>query len=81
MRDSEQLRAAIALETAELQMLRATLPMKQLITVIDVVVDAHLADLASIDPERLRFKQGAIRQLQALRAVLLDDNPHLSPKA
>jgi hypothetical protein len=81
MRDSDELRAAIALETSELQMLRANLPMRQLIALFDALVESHMADLAVVDPDRLRFKQGAIRQLQCLRAVLVDDNPHLSPKA
>lgn len=81
MRDSDTLRGAIATETRELQLLRATLPMRQLVTLIDAVVDAHLLDLATVPPDGLTYKQGAIRQLQCLRAVLLDDNPHLSPKA
>lgn len=81
MKTNEALRAAIAAEVTELQLLRATLPMRQLITLLDVLVDAHLADLATIQPEHLQFKQGAIRQLQCLRAVLLDDNRNLSPKA
>lgn len=81
MRNSDQLRAAIATEVRELQLLRATIPMRQLIALIDAVIESHLADLVTVMPERLAFKQGAIRQLQCLRTVLLDDNPHQSPKA
>lgn len=81
VRNSDSLRTATANETRELQLLRSTLPMRQLITLLDVLVDAHLLDLATIQPDRLAYKQGAIRQLQCLRDVLLDDNPNLSPKA
>jgi hypothetical protein len=81
MLTSDSLRTRVANETRELQLLRATLPMKQLIAVLDILIDAHLLDLATIQPDRLSFKQGAIRQLQCLRDVLLDDNPNLSPKA
>jgi hypothetical protein len=81
MRDSLQLRAAVAHELAELHQLRATLPLRQLITLLDTLIDSHLEDLTTIDPDHLRFKQGAIRQLQCLRAVLLEDHPNLSPKA
>jgi hypothetical protein len=81
MRTDEELRAAIALETRELQVLRAMLPMQQLVALLDALTESHLADLATVAPEHLRYKQGALRQLHCLRAVLLDDNPHLSPKA
>lgn len=81
MRNSDQLRTAIADELRELQLLRATLPMRQLITLLDTLIDSHLADLVTVTPERLEFKQGCIRQLQCLRTVLLDDNPHQTPKA
>lgn len=81
MRTDEELRAAIALETHELQVLRSMLPMQQLVALLDALIESHLADLATAAPEHLRFKQGALRQLQCLRAVLLDDNPNLSPKA
>lgn len=81
MQTPERLRDAIANETRELQLLRAALPMKQLVSLLDALTDSHLADLITVAPERLQYKQGAIRQLQALRAALLDDNPNLSPKA
>lgn len=81
MRNSDTLRGLIASETRELQLLRATLPMRQLVALMDALIDSHLLDLASAPPERLAYKQGAIRQLQNLRDVLLDDNPNLSPKA
>jgi hypothetical protein len=81
MRTSAQLREAIAADTTELQLLRATLPMRALIALIDTLIESHLVDLILIVPEQLHYKQGAIRQLQALRASLLDDNPNLSPKA
>jgi hypothetical protein len=81
MRTPEELRAAVARETTELQLLRATLPLQQLVAQYDALIDSHLVDLAVVAPEHLQFKQGAIRQLQCLRACLLDDNPNLSPKA
>jgi hypothetical protein len=81
MRNSDQLRAAVATEVRELQLLRATLPMRQLIALIDALIESHLSDLITVLPERLEFKQGAIRQLQCLRITLLDDNPHQTPKA
>lgn len=81
MHSPDHLRQAIAAETRDLQLLRATLPMKQLVALLDALVDAHLVDLVTLAPEHLGYKQGAIRQLQALRAALLDDNPHISPKA
>lgn len=81
MRNNDQLRTLIAAETRELQLLRATLPMRQLISLIDALIESHLSDLIQVTPDRLTFKQGAIRQLQSLRTILLDDNPHQSPKA
>lgn len=81
MRTSLELRDLIATETRELQLLRATLPLRALIALLDALVESHLLDLATAAPEHLRHTQGAIKQLQCLRAVLLDDNPHLSPKA
>lgn len=81
MRNSEELRAAVALETTELQLLRATLPMRQLIALYDALIESHLDDLTTIAPERLAFKQGAIQQLRCLRTALLDDNPNRFPKA
>lgn len=81
MRTDEQLRAAVATETREFQQYRASFQSAQLLVFLEALIESHLADLALIPPERLQYKQGAIRQLQALRAVLVDDNPHISPKA
>jgi hypothetical protein len=81
MRTSLELRDLIAADTLELQLLRATLPMRALISLLDAVIESHLVDLATVTPDQLRHTQGAIKQLQCLRRVLLDDNPNLSPKA
>lgn len=81
MKTEEQLRAAIASETRTFQELRTNYLAQQLLALYDALIDSHLADLATVKPEHLAFKQGAIRQLVCLRAVLLDDSPHLSAKA
>lgn len=82
MRTSLELRDLIAAETRELQLLRATLPLRQLVALFDALIESHLLDLATVAGDyQLRHTQGAIRQLQCLRAILLDDNPNLSPKA
>lgn len=81
MKSSEQRRTDIALETAEFLQYRPSTQSAQLVRLIDALIDDHLADLAIVPMERLQYKQGAVRQLQALRDVLVADNINLPIKA
>lgn len=81
MKTPEQRRALVATETADFLMYRASNQSAQLVKFLDALIDDHLADLAIVSLDRLQYKQGAIRQLQALRDVLVMDNISLSPKA
>jgi hypothetical protein len=81
MRTSDELRVVIAAATGELQEFRASVQSALLLHLYDALIESHLLDLATVAPEALAFRQGALRQLQCLRAVLVDANPHLSAKA
>lgn len=81
MKSAEQRRALVSAETAEYLQYRASNQTKQLLALYDALIDDHLADLITIPPERLQYKQGAIRQLQALRDMMMSENLMLSVKA
>ncbi|MET3135211.1 hypothetical protein AAKU55_005519 [Oxalobacteraceae bacterium GrIS 1.11] len=79
MKTSEQLRAAVRFETAELLAYRASHPMRQVVAFLDALSDSTLADLATVAPDRLQYTQGALAQLQAIRRTLCSDSAHVSP--
>lgn len=81
MKSDEQLRAAVRSELAEFAAYRGSMQARQLLAFYDALIDAQMAELVAIKPDRLLYKQGAIRQLQALRAALIDTSDHVSPLA
>jgi hypothetical protein len=81
MKNSEQRRAAIAHEYGELAMYRGQPAIAQLVALLDALVEDTLSDLASISPESLRYKQGALAQLKALHGAITNPGAHASPKA
>lgn len=48
---------------------------------LDALYMDTLAELATVHPDRLPFKQGALAQIKAIRQVLLDPSAENSPKA
>ena len=70
MRPQEQLRAEIAIETAALLEYRAMPETKIFLRLLDALAEDQYNELASVKPDRLLYRQGALAQLNALRAVL-----------
>lgn len=81
MKSSDERRAAIVTETSDFQAYKGSDQSRQFVRMLDALIDDHLADLATVKVEELRYKQGAIAQLQCLRSVMCSHSPHLSPKA
>jgi hypothetical protein len=48
---------------------------------LDALYLDTLAELATVPPDRLQFKQGALAQIKAVRQVLADPSAENSPKA
>ena len=80
MKTSEQYRANIVQELAELRAYRTTQPVRQLLKLLDALIADHMADLVTVAPEQLQLKQGAVRQLTCLHNAICQDGPHLWPK-
>lgn len=81
MKTPEQRRAIIMQELDELRAYRTTQPVRQLLKLLDALVEEHSADLITIAPEHLQHKQGAVQQLACLHQAICHDGPHLWPKA
>ena len=81
MTTPEQRRDLIAAETAEFLQYRASNQTRQFLALLDAIIADHLADLVTIRAERLTYVQGAVRQLQALREVMVSGNLQRSIKA
>ena len=80
MRSRDQLRSLIAEETQALRDYRAMPQTQILLSLINALIEDGLADLATIEPDRLRHKQGALAQLEALRIAVGTDDPHRTAK-
>jgi len=79
--DVTQRRRAITSQLQEFQLHRATAYTERLVRLLDLVIEDTLFDLATVEPERLQFKQGAIAQLKALREAVNSNEVTASPKA
>jgi len=79
--DVIQRRAAITRQVQEFQLHRSTAYTERLVWLLDAVIEDTLFDLATVEPARLQFKQGALAQLKALREVVLSNESATSPKA
>lgn len=81
MRTSEQLRALIAAETTAIREYRAMPQTQILLSLLDALAEDVMHELATVEPDKLRYKQGQLAQLQALRAAIGTDDPHRTAKA
>ena len=80
MRSQEQLRAAIASESAALLEFRAMPETRILLDLLDALAEGCYADLATVTAEQLAFKQGALAQLNALRDMIRTGSAHRSAR-
>lgn len=78
MRSAEERRAVLQAASAELQLHRAGPSVRAVVDLCEALIESGLADLATIAPERLQHKQGAIAQLTALRDLIVIGGPHRS---
>ncbi len=74
-------RAVLVNQVADFQLHRSSAYTERLVQLLDAVMEDTLFDLATVEPERLQFKQGALAQLKALREVVLSNESATSPKA
>jgi hypothetical protein len=81
MKTDEARRGAIIQELSELLLFRGSDSVRQLVRLLDALIEDTLADLAFVDPANLQRKQGALAQLMALRRSIVDPGDHASPKA
>lgn len=81
MKTPEQRRAALQAATIDLLAFRASHQSTSLVALLDALEAHYFADLAAIKPDRLAYVQGALAQVIALRNLICQDNPHLSPLA
>lgn len=71
MKDIEQRHAEIRAEFNDLILYRASDQMRNLIRLYDALIADHMAELISIKPEHLQFRQGQIAQLITLRDAMV----------
>lgn len=81
LKTAEQRRASTMQELRELRAYRATQAVQQLLKLMEALIEEHNADLATVAPEQLQLKQGAVKQLTCLHRAICQDGPHLWPKA
>jgi hypothetical protein len=72
--------AAIGARVMALHEFRGTEAFKHFVMLLDEMKQAHLLALVDVSDDELKLKQGAVRQVMALRAALMADIP-LSPLA
>ena len=78
MKSIEQRRADITSALDELLMYRNSGGIRELIVLLDVVIDDSLARLATVSPDNLLRQQGALAQLNALRTSIAEPGPDRS---
>ncbi len=76
---ADERRARLQAATHEFLAYRGTNQTRELLCLLDALVAQYYADLATVKPDRLGYVQGALAQVLALRNLLCQDNPHLSP--
>lgn len=81
MKSEQARRKAIVTELAALLDYRASEATRQLIKLLDVLIEDTLSDLAHVAPDRLLYTQGALAQLTALRRAIVDPAQHHMAKA
>lgn len=75
MKDSQARRQAIAEAAHELREFSGTTLSRLFIALLDAVSDDLLAELATVTPEKLLFKQGQLAQTRVLRDLLTGSEP------
>jgi hypothetical protein len=71
MKDIEQRHAEIRTEFGDLLLYRGSEQMRNLIRLYDALIADHMAELISVKPENLLFRQGQIAQLITLRDAII----------
>jgi hypothetical protein len=74
----EQRRARIHADTLALREYRAMPETKLFIALLDSLAADILEDLATVQADQLKFKQGALAQVRALRLAISSDDPDQS---
>jgi hypothetical protein len=75
----EQRRVNLQATSTDFVAFRNSAQTRELVALLDAMIDQYHADLASVKPERLLYVQGALAQVMALRALACSDSLHLSP--
>lgn len=70
MLTSEQIRAVIERETADLRQFRSQPPILSLDKLLEALAQDHLHALTTVSSDDLRYRQGALAQIQALRRCI-----------
>ena len=81
MRNCTQRRATIAQAMRDVAAFSGTTLLNPFVALLDALTEEAIADLITITPEKLQFKQGVISQLQALRSALVSSEQDASPIA